>query len=89
MRIHILIDNPKSWCHRFTPGLCAELKQLGHQVLVANTYEQLTGGDLLFLLSCIRLVPNSILRLYSHVLVIHESALPRGRGWSPLTCQVL
>ena len=31
----------------------------------------------------------NILSKYRHNLVVHESALPRGKGWSPLTWQIL
>lgn len=34
-------------------------------------------------------MPASILKLYKHNLVVHESALPKGKGWSPLTWQIL
>jgi methionyl-tRNA formyltransferase len=45
--------------------------------------------DIAFLLSLSRIVPAEILRRNAHNLVVHESALPEGRGWSPLTWQVL
>ncbi|MBN2067035.1 MAG: methionyl-tRNA formyltransferase [Candidatus Diapherotrites archaeon] len=46
-------------------------------------------GDYLFLLSCSRIYPKEKLRLNRHNLVIHASALPEGRGFAPLSWQVL
>ena len=41
----------------------------------------------LFLLSCSKKLKN--LKAYDHNIVIHANDLPRGKGWSPLTWQVL
>ncbi len=42
-----------------------------------------------FYLSCSRIVPKEVLARFAHNLVVHESDLPCGKGWSPLTWQVL
>ena len=41
------------------------------------------------LLSCGRLLSAEQLALHRHNLVVHESALPQGQGWSPMTWQIL
>lgn len=46
-------------------------------------------GDFLFLISCHEIVSAALRERFSHVLVIHASDLPKGRGWSPLIWQVL
>lgn len=44
------------------------------------------GGDVLFIISwSFKVWPH----LYDRAYVIHESALPQGRGWSPLVHQIL
>jgi methionyl-tRNA formyltransferase len=35
------------------------------------------------------MVPSAVRQRFQHVLVVHESDLPEGRGWSPLTWQIL
>jgi len=45
-------------------------------------------GDIAFFLGCTRLVPVQILLLHRHNLVVHASALPKGRGFSPLKWQI-
>lgn len=47
------------------------------------------GGDLLLLVSCTEIIEREIREKYACTLVIHESALPEGRGWSPFAWQVL
>jgi len=49
----------------------------------------LGSGDLCFYLSCSQVVPKSIRDRFHHNLVVHESDLPSGKGWSPLTWQIL
>lgn len=41
------------------------------------------------MLSCGRLLSAEQLALHRHNLVVHESALPQGQGWSPMTWQIL
>lgn len=49
----------------------------------------LAPGDVCLLLSCGRLLSTEQLALHRHNLVVHESALPQGQGWSPMTWQIL
>lgn len=46
-------------------------------------------GDILVLLGCEKIIKDAILKKNRHNLVVHESALPEGKGWSPLTWQIL
>ena len=50
---------------------------------------QLATGEVCLLLSCGRLLSADQLALHRHNLVVHESALPQGQGWSPMTWQIL
>jgi len=47
------------------------------------------NGDYLFLISCTEIVAEDVLSRYKNCIVIHESDLPNGRGWSPLAWQIL
>jgi methionyl-tRNA formyltransferase len=60
-----------------------------HQIAIETKSKDLTGGDILFLISCHELIPASIRKNYSKTLVIHASDLPIGRGWSPHVWAVL
>ena len=59
------------------------LRNEDQHIKIVRTPEEATGGDLCFLISCSDIVPLSVRKKYSHVLVIHASDLPKGRGWSP------
>lgn len=46
-------------------------------------------ADFCFCLSYGRIVSTATRARFRHTLVVHESDLPRGKGWSPLTWQIL
>lgn len=60
-----------------------------HDVQLVTSTDSLDGGDLLFLVSCHQIVRQEHRAKYRSTLVIHASALPQGRGWSPLEWQIL
>ncbi len=55
---------------------------------VHNANELIVGG-VCFYLSYGKIVGEEVLAKFKHNLVVHESDLPKGKGWSPLTWQIL
>jgi len=47
------------------------------------------NADILFLVSCTELIHSSVRARFGHSLVLHASALPEGKGWSPHIWQIL
>lgn len=89
MKITLLLDNPKSWMMPYAKKLGAACKKRGHSVSIVHDASKVSQGDVAFFLSCEKIVPKKIRDRNTHNLVIHESALPKGKGWSPLTWQIL
>lgn len=56
---------------------------LEHDIDLVRKTNELSGGDLLFLISCSEIVTKELREKYQKSLVIHASDLPKGRGWSP------
>lgn len=54
-----------------------------HQIHLVHSVKDLTGGDLLFLISCAEIISKELRDKYQKTLIIHSSDLPQGRGWSP------
>jgi len=54
-----------------------------HKVELVSKKSELSGGDILFLISCSEIVGPADRSAYRATLVLHASDLPRGRGWSP------
>lgn len=88
LRVTLLTDTT-SWLNAYLPELKQEFEQSGHQVCWIHDPAELSEGDVAFFLSLSRIVPGVALGRHAHNLVVHESAVPHGRGWSPLTWQVL
>lgn len=60
-----------------------------HRVELVRQKSELTGGDVLFLISCHEIISLADRQKYGATLVIHASDLPEGRGWSPHIWQIL
>ncbi|WP_421775361.1 formyltransferase family protein [Gracilimonas sp.] len=87
MLIQILVDNTNSWIIPYANELIKQLENKGHEVYLIHSHDDVKEGDILCLLSCERIFKE--LHLNKHNLVVHESDLPKGKGWSPLTWQIL
>lgn len=60
-----------------------------HSVELVQCSTDLSGGDVLFLVSCHEILADKDRSRYRAVLVIHASDLPEGRGWSPHVWQII
>ena len=78
-----------SWINATISQLLLGWLAEGHQVTWALDAADLLDGDICFYLSYGRIVDASILARHKNNLVVHASNLPQGRGWSPLTWQIL
>ncbi len=83
------VSDADSWLNPALAELKKEFEAAGHHVRCTHEPAAIEEGDIAFLLSLGRMVPPNVLRRNAHNLVVHESALPHGRGWSPLTWQIL
>lgn len=88
MLVQILVDNPHSWILPYAKELAVEINsRKKSQAALIHKYEEIQAGEILVLLSCEKILKD--LSLNKHNLIVHESALPEGKGWAPLTWQVL
>lgn len=60
-----------------------------HEIELVQLKQDLSGGDILFLISCGELIRKDVRDLYKSTLVIHASDLPEGRGMSPHIWQII
>ena len=63
------------------------IQDFGIKPIIRSKHSDIIQGDILILLSCQLIFKK--LHLNKHNLVIHESDLPKGKGFSPLTWQIL
>tara|TARA_B100000035_G_C21030114_1_gene567982 strand:+ start:914 stop:1561 length:648 start_codon:yes stop_codon:yes gene_type:complete len=91
MKKNILILTEKNdWFYKYAKNLSEKLKQFGHQVRISDNHLKIKKKyNVVFILSYYRIVDKKFLSLSDHNIVIHESDLPKGRGWAPLFWQVI
>ncbi len=87
MKIQILVDNSNSWIIPYAEKLVNKCKSKGFNSILLFNHDEVSEGDILCLLSCEK--KFSKLSLNKHNLVVHESYLPLGKGWSPVSWQIL
>jgi methionyl-tRNA formyltransferase len=68
----------RNWCSEEGFRLVSSVKELRE-----------LDGEFLFLVSCTEIVGADIYGRFKTSCVIHESDLPKGRGWSPMAWQIL
>ena len=88
MKISILCSNSQ---HPVLPYLTDWINTRAntHEIELVNEKRMLSGGDILFLISCHEIIDENIRSYYKNTLVVHASDLPKGRGWSPHVWQIL
>ena len=83
------ISDEDSWFNSYLKTLKLELLTSGHKIMHVRNENELKSADLCFYLSFSKIATKKSLAKFKHNLVVHSSNLPNGRGWSPLTWQIL
>lgn len=82
-------SDSKSWINQHISNWVIELKAKTYDVQWCHNVEELYACNVCFILGYERIISQDLLKKNNHNLIVHESDLPKGRGWSPLTWQVL
>ena len=89
MKISLLCTNREHPILPYLQRWKAKTERLGYLVQLCSETSQLTEGNILFLISCSQKIGANERKKFNHVLVLHASDLPEGRGWSPHIWQIL
>jgi methionyl-tRNA formyltransferase len=89
-KVGFLFDRENSWINSHLP-YDSWLPKFKNEYNFKELWsaETATDFDILFILGYTKILPTSVLSKNRLNLVIHESALPEGRGFSPVQWQVL
>ncbi len=88
LRLTVLVDDPESWIIPWAKKMLVHLSGM-HRIVLVHDAEAITQGDVCFLLGCVNVLPPAVLAKNKNNIVVHESDLPKGRGFSPVAWQVL
>lgn len=83
-----ILNDTIGWATPWCAVLKRDIETGGDKCDLIHQVADARSGDVAFFLGCTRLVRKEILKLHRHNLVVHASALPRGRGFSPLKWQI-
>lgn len=86
--VSVVVDN-SSWILPYANTLVEQLKENHDNAILCRSHDEIQTGGIAFFLGCIKITPPEILARNYRNLVVHESDLPYGRGFSPLTWQIL
>lgn len=88
MKINIIVDNLDSWILPYAKKLVKILSKK-NTVRLYSKDKDIKPGYIALYLGCENIIKQKTLGLNKHNLIVHESKLPKGKGWSPLTWQIL
>lgn len=85
-----ILTTKGGWFEPYARQLLGKIDALGYQTALFFDPGQVPDSyAIVFMLSVYQLVKKKDLARHKHNLVIHPSALPKGKGWAPLAWQVL
>ena len=73
------------YLEKWKRSICSE----GYEIDIVSQSQELEAGKILFLISCSEKISKKVIAQFEHVLVLHASDLPKGRGWSPHIWEIL
>ena len=83
MKVAILTSSSQ-WFEQYAQILATKI-----EATLYFSHKNIENFDIVFILSYHKIIPKEILKLNRHNIVIHASALPKGKGWSPMFWQIL
>jgi len=84
-----IVSDKDSWINDYISKFIDRIAKNKHFVSWEHNIKKVQHGDICFLLSCGQLMLKKIMNRNKINLVVHESSVPTGKGWSPLTWQIL
>lgn len=85
----LILSDESSWIKSYLNELSSDWEVEGHSIRIQHTIENTQPGDFCFCLSFSQIVSQEIRKKFKNTLVVHESDLPQGKGWAPMTWQIL
>jgi len=88
-RIAVLTSRD-SWFVPYANKLIRIFRSKGYKARIFFDHKNIGNNfPVVFILSYFKIINKEFLKKHKHNLVVHESDLPKGRGWAPLFWQIL
>ena len=88
IKITFLLDPKNNWMEKYIKkNFLAVNKKF--QFKISKNYQRVFKQNIVFILGYTKILPNNFLKKNNLNLVVHESNLPKGKGFSPVQWQIL
>ena len=84
-----LVCEKDSWLLPFVISLQKKLFERNVDAKLVHEYACIKQGEVAFFLGCTKVCPQKFLSRSQYNLVVHESELPEGRGFAPISWTIL
>ncbi len=88
-KVAFLFDKSNSWIRKHITKKKLNINTQKFSLFFTEKKSEINNFDVVFILGYTKILNKSFLRANKLCLVIHESALPKGRGFSPVQWQIL
>ncbi|QWE28989.1 formyltransferase family protein [Polynucleobacter sp. AM-7D1] len=88
-KVTFLLDKNNNWIESYISNLCTEISPHKYEVAITHNHDLVEHQDIVFILGYTRVLNAEFLAKNRFNLVVHESDLPRGKGFSPVQWQIL
>lgn len=87
LRLNFLFDKKNNWINKYI----SKKKFLKSNLFVRKHFspKKIKDQEIVFVLGYTKKLSKNFLKKNKYVMIIHESALPKGKGFSPLQWQIL
>ncbi len=85
----IFLSSENNWIYTKIDLIINKLIKSNHRVKKINNHNKIFKSDILFIIGYHKIIPLKYLKIAKLNLVVHESNLPKGKGWSPITWSIL
>lgn len=90
MKINIVIDNKNNWFYEKMPFLIKKIKAMGHSCIFYSQQQAIIkNSDVTFFLGHEGYITKDNREKSKYNIVVHSSDLPKGKGMSPATWQII
>jgi methionyl-tRNA formyltransferase len=87
-KIAFLFDKNNPWLLNYLPFL-KKLSKKNYKYFFFNNYVKINKFEIVFVLGCTKILPDSFIKKNKMSLIIHESNLPKFKGFAPVQWQIL
>ena len=89
IKVSFIFDPKNNWLKKYIKKINFKKYFTKYDFFFTENYRIVKNKDIVFILGCTKKIDKKFLNRNNLNLIIHESQLPKGKGFSPVQWQVL